>query len=286
MLQLFQLHITIKDALLILRNYKDIHCALTLTRVHKSYFYPITELQPFEYDFLVIIDNAEDLLKELSKAELTAKKTNDEQSGADNTDRILGRKIEIVMQLVTQEEHDLRLSQMNAILNNTTIENVILFRSEYSKYKNVNLYPPDNQKVYSTVTLPPMQNIATVFDFIQERYGIYAKGLEYYFTQGTLYIYPGLETNPEAETKKILHIYNVPKNNYEGSDGYYAYDADDNIHLLCNQEIRLVNNAQKSSENTGSNFVALRNDTAIDLTRTTKGNNGEFSDQKSSSCWN
>lgn len=271
--------LTIKEALLILRNYKDIHCTLTLTRVHKSYFYPITELQPFEYDFLVIIDNAEDLLKELSKAELTAKKTSDEQSKADDIDRILGRKIEIVMQLVTQEEHDLRLSQMNAILNNTTIENVIYFVANTLNIKNVNLYPPDNKKVYNTVTLPPMQNIATVFDFIQERYGIYAKGLEYYFTQGTLYIYPGLETNPEAETKKILHIYNVPKNNYEGSDGYYAYDADDNIHLLCNQEIRIVNNAQKSSENTGSNFVALRNDTTIDLTRTTKGNNGEFSDQ-------
>ena len=168
---------------------------------------------------------------------------------------------------------------MNAILNNTTIENAIYFVANTLNIKNVNLYPPDNQKVYSTITLPPMQNIATVFDFMQERYGIYAKGLEYYFTQGTLYIYPGLETNPEAETKKILHIYNVPKNNYEGSDGYYAYDADDNIHLLCNQDIRLVNNAQKSSENTGSNFVALRNDTTIDLTRTTKGNNGEFSDQ-------
>ena len=271
--------LTIREALLVLRNYKDIHCALTLTRVHKAYFYPITELQPFEYDFLVIIDNAEDLLKELSKAELTAKKTDDEQSSADNVDRILGRKIEIVMQLVTQEEHDLRLSQMNAILNNTTIENAIYFVANTLNIKNVNLYPPDNQKVYSTITLPPMQNIATVFDFMQERYGIYAKGLEYYFTQGTLYIYPGLETNPEAETKKILHIYNVPKNNYEGSDGYYAYDADDNIHLLCNQDIRLVNNAQKSSENTGSNFVALRNDTTIDLTRTTKGNNGEFSDQ-------
>ena len=119
--------LTIREALLVLRNYKDIHCALTLTRVHKAYFYPITELQPFEYDFLVIIDNAEDLLKELSKAELTAKKTDDEQSSADNVDRILGRKIEIVMQLVTQEEHDLRLSQMNAILNNTTIENAIYF---------------------------------------------------------------------------------------------------------------------------------------------------------------
>nr|DAK10458.1 MAG TPA: hypothetical protein [Bacteriophage sp.] len=271
--------LSIQEALLILRNYKDIHCALTLTRVDKIYLYPITELQPFEYDFLVIIDNAEDLLKELSKAELTAKATDDDKSNADDMDRILGRKIEIVMQLVTQEEHDLRLSQMNAILNNTTIENAIYFVANTLNIKNVNLYPPDNQKVYSTITLPPMQNIATVFDFMQERYGIYAKGLEYYFTQGTLYIYPGLETNPETETKKILHIYNVPKNNYEGSDGYYAYDAEDNIHLLCNQDTRIVNNAQKSTENTGSNFVALRNDTAIDLTRTTKGNNGEFSDQ-------
>src|SRR5699024_3846188 len=40
--------LSIQEALLILRNYKDIHCALTLTRVDKIYLYPITELQPFE----------------------------------------------------------------------------------------------------------------------------------------------------------------------------------------------------------------------------------------------
>lgn len=178
--------------------------------------------------------------------------------------------------------YEIRHRQFNGLLKNVTLKDTIHYSANILGIKNISMVEPDNSRVYSSLSLPPMLDISNVFDFLQERYGIYSKGLVYYYTNKTLYLYPGYETSPVTDT--VVNIYNVPENSYIGGKGYHYFDENKNLHILCNHKAQAKNLAAQSVENKGNYKIALRTDMSLDHVRSVQGEKGTFQKNNALSC--
>lgn len=260
----------------LLQNTQNLRCAVLIYETDTTKFTRITTKAPTKFNFRVIIANSQDLLKAFGKYEIFPGENG----------RIVesqhSRTFDVEFQFIDDEVYHIRHKQFNGMVKNVTMEDTIYYVANLLGIKKISLVPPDNTRKYSTVSLPPMLDISTVFDFLQTRYGIYSKGLYYYITNGTLVIYPGYETNPK--TDQIVNIYNVPEDTYLGSDGYHYIDEYKNLHIVSNTKSATHNLSEGGVENKGNVKIALRTDMSLDHIRSVQGDKGTFNSQKALSC--
>ena len=272
----FDVSVPMEDFLSMLQNAQDLRLAISFRQVIHTSTKIIDEINPIQLHYRVIIANADELLKQLTKQELVT------TSEVGRVESIHGRLHRVTLQLMESDIYDIRHKQFNGLLKNVTLKDTIYYCANLLGIKNISLVEPDNTRVYSSLSLPPMLDISTAFDFLQDRYGIYSKGLVYYYTNKTLYIYPGYETAPKTET--VVNIYNVPENSYMSAPGYHYFDEGGNIHILCNSKVQAKNMAAQSVENNGNYKIALRTDMALDHVRTVQGDKGMFQKDNALSC--
>jgi hypothetical protein len=265
----------IDKILLLLKYYQNLRCAIIMHRID-PYSTVRVQVPPLKFNFRAIISNAQDLLKKFSKSEILP---NEKQGTIESQ---LSRTFNLEFQLFEENAYELRHKQFNGLLKNTTILNTIHYIANILGIKTVIAQPPDNTRVYSTLSLPPMLDITTAFDFLQDRYGIYSKGLVYYYINKILYIYPGYEINPKSD--KVINIYNVAENTYLGTKGYHYLDEYGNVHILSNSKVESKNLSASGIENNGNYKVALRTDMTLDHVREVTGDKATFTKQNTLSC--
>lgn len=269
------IEVAVDEAILILGNYQDLICRFVFNRITRDTQEIIEEIPPQIEKYRVFIANATDLLKQFTKAELTTTQEAGETTamGQDPPADVLGRKVNLELQLIDEDVYQKKDRPINALLNNTTLTDAVHYVANLLEIKNVDCRMSDNARTYTNFTIPPMQTIGSVFDLWQEKHGLYLKGLEAYYTHGVLYVYPGYDTDPSTE--KILHMYKVQENSYLGN-GSYHYENGDEVYILLNAQVALEDLSAKLTENVGNYHVALRTDSVYDVDKKMEGRNGEI----------
>jgi len=255
-----QIQVPVGDALALLKNYQNLKVELRIFRADNATGNTLTEYSPEIYVYKVIFENAQDLFKAYSKNELMNKPGDAVYEGPHSN------MVSLNCQLFEDKAYSLRNTSITTILRNVTMKDVLYYVGNTLGIKRLEIVPPDNTQKYLHLRIPPVKDISNVFDYLQDEYGIYKDGLNYYYTNETLYIYPGYRTNPTMTP--VVHIYNVPKNNYLGSPGYHRIDSDGTIHILCNSEVTSQDMATKGIEKQGNHSTFLRADQLFDLGRT------------------
>ena len=182
------------------------------------------------------------------------------------------------------------------ILNRSTVADAIRMIANSSDCIDaLMMVDPDNKTVYKNIVIPPVLSLPDALKFLQEHYGVYSKGMGYYYQVGCLYVYPLYETNPilpkdkspdipDAYTKNkyatvtghvlldemgdggMAHVYMVGDNNYVGMQYYHAYEGR-TIHIVSNGKAMFRDLADSGMENIGYGYITHHSERDIDACR-------------------
>ena len=281
----FKVHLD--EFLKIYQNYKNLYCTLISYPVPETLRYPKRDLSKEEVDnsiiennfkeninnegwvhtYRAVILNMEDILKQININEI---KVNEENTN--DTDAIHSITLNVTLQLMKEDIYQIRTRSFNSLCKNCTVKQAIYTAANMLGINNVSLIEPDNKTTQRQIIFPPMQTLESFIPLLQKDPGIYKEGCEYYFTNGTLYIYPGYKADPERDDP-IVNIYKIPDNYFAGLFGYHSTDEDKNIHIVVDKIIKVEDTANESLENTGNRVVTLNTDRTFDLNRTVLPNN-------------
>ena len=254
----------------LLDNMQDLECVITLHPVNVDTQSVDTEQDPIILENMRVVMEDQTNLNKMYNANSLQK--DDDPNGAESDgimtpDKVLAQ-MEYHCNLMAKDAYTIRHVQLNSILTNTAMSDAVNWLAcQFGAETNV-IIPPDNQQVYDNLVIEPMKGIADLFGFIQQRYGIYSKGLGYYYTGNTLYVYPQYNTDEGCNTDKgILRIFNLPEGQYAGNDKYH-YRNDDDIWIISNSSKSMKSLNTVGEENAGGTRVSMNPDNQRDFSVT------------------
>lgn len=285
----------IKDYQLLFYNYKDLRCDLTLYSADAStnqIYGKTVEGEPVLQimNAYCLFKDKQDIFKKIPRAALIP------DNEADKNLTHQDQPLDVAFQIVPNEDYMLRLQEINTILRNSTVKDAIWAIAASTHCTDaIMLVDPDNKTVYKNLIIPPMLSTSEALKFLQRHYGIYNKGLNYYYQLGTLYVYPQFETSPvlpkdkspdykEAYTQNrfatvsgnvtldemgdggMTHVYMVGNQNYVGLQCYHAFEGK-TIHIISNGESSFRDLTDEGLENIGYSFAVHHTSRDIDLLR-------------------
>jgi hypothetical protein len=143
------------------------------------------------------------------------------------------------------------------------MEQVLHWSAQQFQVDKPKIITPDNPQTYDNFIIPFM-GIDKLYNFLQNRYGIYAKGMGYYFSEDELYIYPQFDTDRNKNTTDgIVRIISVPEGSYLGMDCYHA-KIDDDLWILSNSNKSMQSLNAVGEENSGNVHVTANTDNQRD----------------------
>ena len=170
-------------------------------------------------------------------------------------------RIPITLQLIEYKAYTLRQQQFHGMFENSTVGAVISYVVKTFGIGTLYMVPPDNTHVWSNIVIPAAMNFDEVFDYLQEKYGVYMKGLEFYYSDDTLYIYPPYENKPVFPY--LANIYNAASGSNSGSNGYHSITGT-TLDIVSTTKAQTRDIAVTSAENQGSSTGFLRASQVID----------------------
>ncbi len=193
---------------------------------------------------LVILRDKKDLYKIFPESQIEA--NSKEFSLEDRADQ----RIMVSAQLINKLEYSLIKTRISAILRNVTMKQVIHYLCAQFEIPRLRLVDPDNKKVYANFIIPPMQNIYSVFDWLQkdDGKGVYDKGLSFYVKNEVLFVYPIYET--DIKSKRCVHFYKIP--NTLESDVSTVGFKNGNLQVLVKDPVSNVDLTDMMIENQGN----------------------------------
>jgi hypothetical protein len=245
----------------LLQSYQDLKVSLILERVDQIYGTEILSLAPKPYTFKCIIENAENILKEKSVMLILPQEDDD----SDTIQRKKNIRVDLTLQLIDEFVYNLRHPRLNGILNNCTVEDAIKYFAESFGIDKENLYyvPPDNTAVIPNLIIPPYQAFSECLLTIQKEYGIYLKGVGYYYFQGELYIYPAGESEMSFYDTTHLHIFKAADTEYQNMEGY-CKDVDGSFQIITLTAQNVQSSSEKATENEPSGMIVMDANKAVD----------------------
>lgn len=236
-------------------NYRDLKCTLLIRRYDERE-QAVVDGPPFLYQtYLCIIINKEDLFLSIPKDNLIASEEGHHSQAHQEMFPTIN------LQLMDEESYNLRKRFVNLTLRQATMKQVMLKIADMCGIKQICMVPPDNETVYMNLVIPPAYKITNVFNYLQEHYGVYNKGISWYFTHDILYIYPPYET--KQVTPVSAHLYYVGNNNFPGFQRYHA-SSDVVTHIVANMETRSVDLIDSGSEQLGTTLYVQHANRMID----------------------
>lgn len=177
-------------------------------------------------------------------------------------------RVPVKLWLIENTAYSLRQQSYWGTKYNSTLSSVIGYISSQFGIKQLYLVPPDNKTQWQHVIIPPSQKFDKVFDFLHFQYGIYMKGVEWYYSNGILYIWPPYENNPII--KYTANIYNVAGGDYAGLISFHSSDlSSNNLSLISTTQVKTTDLSRPAAEDVGTSFSFMRAATLIDGTTTT-----------------
>lgn len=241
----------------LLENIQDLECTLVLYPYSLLFQSVVTEDEPLIFNMRAIFDKVD-----LSTV-VSAKTIGDHDTlGAKEPTTVNQASVHIKLPvyLVEPEVYNTRHMQINGILHNVTVSDAIHWAAYQFGFEEINVVPPDNTDTYGNFVIPPMQDIASFFPFLQKTFGVYSKGLGYFITNKTLYVYPQFDTNLEhTHSGSIIHLLNIPRGTFPSSEGYSRY-IDEDLWIVSTTDAHANNTSTKGVENEGNVHVSLNPD--------------------------
>ncbi len=248
--------ISISEYIDLYENYRDLKCTLLLRRVDEKSNTLYTDDPVMTKTFMCIIKNKEDLFMHLPKPHLVSSTSNHHMGATTNLNLPI-----LKFNLMEEDAYNLKRKAANFILRDATVADGILECAKLCGVNKVYLVSPDNTTRYTNFVIPPLHKFSSVFNFIQQHYGVYNKGLTYYYTEGVLYVYPPYETKPT--TPISAHLYYVGPNNYLGLQRYHA-SSEKVIHIVANITARSQDLVESGAEQLGNALLIQHADRMYD----------------------
>ena len=254
------IQITPKEYMDILDNVQDLECTIILSAVNPNTNKEILSQTPIFIKGSVIAKNQDNLSKMFSGQTVPV---NDETRDNGNTFSKNEAVADYTFHLIDKKSFDIRHTQISSILSNVNMEQVLHWVAQQMGIGKIKIVPPDNKQVYANFIIPP-SNISNIFNFFQERYGIYSKGLGYYYSDDTLYMYPQFDTDRDNSTERgIVRIISIPENEYLGMDHYHVKKEDD-IWVMSNTNKIMKSLNAVGEENSGNVHISANTDNQRD----------------------
>lgn len=185
-------------------------------------------------------------------------------------------QMEVSVRLLEKKAYDLRLPKFSGMFKANTVEDVIRYiAAKGFEIEKLVLAPPDNTHKYDHIVVPPTKGFDEVFDYLQATYGVYMKGVESYFTNDTLYIYPPYD-KAQTVTDSIT-LYDAPGHEYAGLPGYHSNNSGA-LEIVATGESQSRDLSQIGAENNGTSVMFMRSSQLVDGGATTTAKGTEFAD--------
>lgn len=249
----------IKDILTIIREYNSLYVSLTI-----KYVDPQTGDEDLDEDIIqkfynLYIPNLEDLYKKFNVNQISPEEN-------DVTDQHVGTLLPIVLQLLEIESFNIRKRRLNLILQQVSIKDAVLFVAYNLGFEKINYIDDFNPSVYQNFHIPINHSrFDVIYDYIQNTYGIYDKGFNYYFDNKVLYLYPQFDTEFYRKNESVLHIYKVAPTSYDGTRNFHKF-IDNDLHVVSNSMLDNRKLSGISLENEGTNRIFLDTKSLVDRT--------------------
>ena len=208
----------------VLDNYRDLRCTIRMYPINKRFGYIDYLSLVYEETFIVLMKDKE-LRKRISKDSLIPSTKMDQT--IEHSTQLFDN---IEFQLIKKSEYMLRKTKFNFILRDATVKDVIFYLAKCCGIESTCITEPDNTLVYKNLIIPPFKTFASCMEFLQDYYGVYNKGLSYYYTGDVLYVYPTYDTNPNS--KDSAHFYYAGPDACTGVELYHAYSEGDMLHVV------------------------------------------------------
>ena len=255
------IQVTYGEYLALQQNLQDLECTVILYPYDTLTATELIELEPVIIKTRVIM-NRIDLSKMLNNKTL-----GDEHALgtiAPDTPQLAEMTMKIPVYLIDPGMYDIRHIQLNAILHNVTVEDVIHWAAYQFGFEKIHIVKPTNTIRYNNFVIPPMQDIATLFPYIQKVFGIYSHGLGYFVMKDELYVYPQFDKDVNnTYTNRVIHLINAPRGQYAGFDSYSTV-IDDDQWIVSNTASNVVDATTKGTENEGNVHVSSNPDNSRD----------------------
>lgn len=252
----------------ILDNYRDLNCTIIMKERQPKIDYTDHSKIVFDETYKVVVKDKE-IKKRISKKALIPDNKmdqNGEHSGQmfDNVE----------FQLIKDDEYLLRKKKFNFMMRDVTVKDVILYLAKQCDIETVCLTEPDNKQVYTNMIIPPQQTFISCMELLQSYYGVYNKGISYYYTGKVLYVFPTYETNPT--TPDSAHLYYAGADAVSGVELYHAYSEDDMVHIVISSTPVIKDLADGGIENFGNAILFQHADRIVDLYSTIEEGQGNI----------
>lgn len=187
------------------------------------------------------------------------------------TEQHIRLAIPVKLWLIEQDVYTIRQQQYHGTLYKSNMASMISYVTSQFNIKQIYLVDPDNTLVWNHIVVPPSHNFDEIFDYLQVTYGVYMKGLDWYYTNSILYVYPAYENNPKI--KYVANIYNAPNGNYAGLLSFHSSDASSNsVNIVSTTGVDTTDISRPSAEDSGNSFSFMRASSIVDNYVTTNAN--------------
>jgi len=178
------------------------------------------------------------------------------------TEQHISTRIPAKLNLIEASAYTLRQQKFHGIYQKQNVSDVISHIVQSFSIKSVHLVTPDNTMVWDHIVIPPSQGINEIFDYLQYMYGVYMKGMDWYYTNSVLYIYPAYENNPSIPYQ--ANIYNAAEGSYGGMHSYHTNPSPDLLNIVSTTAVQTTDLSRPSAENVGTGFSFMRASTLLD----------------------
>ena len=260
-----QLSLSPPDYMKLFNNSKSLQCAIRLVYYDSQRSQRIFSTPPIARIYKAFLQDPQDLSKKYTTGALMPTQS------MPLTEQHVGARIHATLHLIESSVYTLRQQKFHGIYSKVKIGDVIAHILQSFSITQFYMVPPDNIMVYDHIVIPPAEGFDTIFDLLQYQYGVYMKGIDWYYTGGILYIYPAYENTPAISY--TANIYNAPSGNYAGMHSYhYNNPLGNTLSIVSTTKVETQDISRPAAENSGNAFSFLRASSIIDNYVTTNAN--------------
>ncbi len=260
-----------RDMLLLLYNSQDLLCDITLRSKGQNDGYidgidtdadPVLTLENYH----AIFKSEQDVRKAHPKETLVPSDT-----AVNTMESTSARFDHIKFELMDDKVYNLRTKRLNFMARDLNMRDAIITIVSKAGIEKIAIVDPDNETKYKNFIIPPTLTLPETMEFLQKYYGVYDKGLGYYYTDETFFVYPKFETDPQIPPtpKPIVHFYFIGEHKYEGIEANHAIDKEfegrkGNYHIIINGHTDIYDRTKFGMENVGTGFFIQHDDRVVD----------------------
>jgi hypothetical protein len=257
----------INNLLTLYDGYQDLKCDLILRHTHPTSAETKDEPVHILSNYKVLFKDKEDLRKKMPKKSLIP-----DDEGEYSVEQ-QGSYMDVSFQLIEDVVYKLRVKEFSFQMPDSTVKDAILYIATISGIESVMFVEPDNTETIENLVVPPMCTFKSAIEHIQLTYGVYYKGLGYYYDEGVLYVYPKYETVPSVPIPgcalgNVNNIYFIGAEKFPGMEINHAVDKEGSVHVVLNHNVNNTDMVDMGIENFGTGIMLAQSKRMIDQWRT------------------